>query len=305
MLATPYFTKVWPGNFLNRNCLPLAAHQSKPFIMKKLINQTPSKPLKLFLILLPFVLLVFIYAVSSNARLDINPNDKLLPSFSQIADGIERMALQPSKRTGEYLFWQDTVSSLTRLGIGVLIAAVIGLLIGVIAGALPLFSAWLSPLVTVVSLIPPLAILPVLFIIFGLGELSKVVLIALGITPFIARDIQRRTQEIPTEQLVKAQTLGANTSQILLRVILPQVMPKLIDAVRLSLGAGWLFLIAAEAVASTDGLGYRIFLVRRYMAMDVILPYVAWITCLAFFIDVGLRALSRKLFPWHEQGAQS
>ncbi|WP_045861216.1 ABC transporter permease [Teredinibacter purpureus] len=273
--------------------------------MKKLINQTPSKPLKLFLILLPFVLLVFIYAVSSNARLDINPNDKLLPSFSQIADGIERMALQPSKRTGEYLFWQDTVSSLTRLGIGVLIAAVIGLLIGVIAGALPLFSAWLSPLVTVVSLIPPLAILPVLFIIFGLGELSKVVLIALGITPFIARDIQRRTQEIPTEQLVKAQTLGANTSQILLRVILPQVMPKLIDAVRLSLGAGWLFLIAAEAVASTDGLGYRIFLVRRYMAMDVILPYVAWITCLAFFIDVGLRALSRKLFPWHEQGAQS
>jgi ABC-type nitrate/sulfonate/bicarbonate transport system, permease component len=284
MLATPYFTKVWPGNFLNRNCLPLAAHQSKPFIMKKLINQTPSKPLKLFLILLPFVLLVFIYAVSSNARLDINPNDKLLPSFSQIADGIERMALQPSKRTGEYLFWQDTVSSLTRLGIGVLIAAVIGLLIGVIAGALPLFSAWLSPLVTVVSLIPPLAILPVLFIIFGLGELSKVVLIALGITPFIARDIQRRTQEIPTEQLVKAQTLGANTSQILLRVILPQVMPKLIDAVRLSLGAGWLFLIAAEAVASTDGLGYRIFLVRRYMAMDVILPYVAWITCLAFFI---------------------
>ena len=90
------------------------------------------------------------------------------------------------------------------------------------------------------------------------------VLIAIGITPFIARDIQRRTEEIPAEQLVKAQTLGASTSQILIRVLLPQLMPKLIDAVRLSLGAGWLFLIAAEAIASTDGLGYRIFLVRRY-----------------------------------------
>ena len=78
----------------------------------------------------------------------------------------------------------------------------------------------------------------------------------------------------------------------MIRVILPQVTPKLIDAVRLSLGAGWLFLIAAEAVAATDGLGYRIFLVRRYMSMDVILPYVAWITFLAFFIDLGLRYLS-------------
>jgi NitT/TauT family transport system permease protein len=86
---------------------------------------------------------------------------------------------------------------------------------------------------------------------------------------------------------------------------LPQVMPKLIDAVRLSLGAGWLFLIAAEAVAATDGLGYRIFLVRRYMAMDIILPYVAWITLLAFVVDISLSKLNAKLFPWHEQGVKS
>ena len=80
-------------------------------------------------------------------------------------------------------------------------------------------------------------------------------------------------------------------------------MPKLIDAVRLSLGAGWLFLIAAEAIAATDGLGYRIFLVRRYMSMDVILPYVAWITLLAFLFDWLLATLSRRLFPWNAQGA--
>lgn len=273
--------------------------------MKKLINQTPGKPLGLFLVLLPFVLLIVLYMVSSDARLEANPNDKLLPSFSQIGDAIHRMAMEPSKRSGDYLFWLDTQSSLTRLGIGVAIAALTGLLVGMVTGALPLFAAPLSPLLTVISLIPPLAILPILFIVFGLGELSKVVLIALGITPFIARDIQRRTQEIPSEQIVKAQTLGANTSQIMTRVILPQVAPKLIDAVRLSLGAGWLFLIAAEAVAATDGLGYRIFLVRRYMSMDVILPYVAWITFLAFFIDLGLRYLSSWLFPWHEQGAKS
>jgi NitT/TauT family transport system permease protein len=125
-----------------------------------------------------------------------------------------------------------------------------------------------------------------------------VVLIIIGITPFIIRDLQQRVRELPAEQIIKAQTLGASSWQIILRVVLPQVMPRLIDAVRLTLGAAWLFLIAAEAIAATEGLGYRIFLVRRYLAMDVILPYVAWITLLAFMSDWLLRVASRRLFPW-------
>jgi NitT/TauT family transport system permease protein len=84
------------------------------------------------------------------------------------------------------------------------------------------------------------------------------------------------------------------------RVILPQLWPRLIDALRLTLGSAWLFLIAAEAIASTEGLGYRIFLVRRYLAMDVILPYVLWITLLAFAMDFGLKVLRAKVFPWAE-----
>ena len=272
--------------------------------MQRMINMTPGRPLNLMLALLPFALLLLLYIVASDARLAENANDKLLPSFAQMGDAVQRMAFEPSKRTGEYLLWVDTASSLTRLGLGVLIAAVLGLLIGMLTGALPMIGAGVSPLLTVISLVPPLALLPVLFIVFGLGELSKVVLIAVGITPFIARDIQRRTEEIPAEQLVKAQTLGANTLQILIRVVLPQLLPKLIDAVRLSLGAGWLFLIAAEAIASTDGLGYRIFLVRRYLSMDVILPYVAWITFLAFLLDIALAWLSRRLFPWNTQGGR-
>ena len=269
--------------------------------MKKLINYTPKRGNALLLGLLPFVLLLMLYLVNSELRLAENPDDKLLPAFSQMADSMHRLAFEPSKRTGEYLFWGDTLSSLSRLAMGVAIAASLGLLIGLLTGSLPVAGAGFSPLLTVISLVPPLALLPILFIVFGLGEVSKVALIAIGITPFIARDMERRTKEIPHEQLVKAQTLGANTSQILVRVLLPQVMPKLIDSVRLSLGAGWLFLIAAEAIASTDGLGYRIFLVRRYMSMDVILPYVAWITLLAFIFDIALAKLNDYLFPWHKE----
>jgi NitT/TauT family transport system permease protein len=220
-----------------------------------------------------------------------------------MGQAIDTLALQPSKRSGEFLFWQDTASSLTRLGMGIGISALIGLFFGVLNGVIPYARANLSPLITAVSLIPPLAVLPILFIVFGLGEVSKVVLIAIGITPFIMRDLQSKVMELPSEQMIKAQTLGASTWLVIVRVVLPQVLPRLIDALRLSLGAAWLFLIAAEAIAATDGLGYRIFLVRRYLSMDIILPYVFWITCLAFLTDYLLKSLSLRLFPWfHASG---
>jgi len=266
--------------------------------MKRLINLTPPPAASWLLGLAPFVALIVLYAVASEARLEINAADKLLPSFGSMKDAMVRMAFEPSKRSGQFLFWVDTFSSLKRLGTGIAIAAVIGLLVGILTGALPLLHAAFSPLLTAMSLIPSLALLPILFIVLGLGELSKVVLIAIGVTPFIARDIQRRAREIPEEQIIKAQTLGASTAQIIIRVLLPQLMPRLINAVRLSLGAGWLFLIAAEAIASTDGLGYRIFLVRRYLSMEVIIPYVVWITLLTFILDYLLRKISKRLYPW-------
>lgn len=266
--------------------------------MKRLINIHPSKPLLWFLGLLPFVIVLVLYVNGSNQRLAENPNDKLLPGFSTMGESLSRLALEESKRTGEYVFWQDTFSSLKRLAMGVGISALIALALGIATGALPLIRANLSPFITAISLIPPMAILPILFIAFGLGEVAKVVLITIGIAPFLIRDVQQRVLEIPQEQLIKAQTLGANSWQIIVRVILPQVMPRLLAGVRLSLGAAWLFLIAAEAIASTDGLGYRIFLVRRYLSMDVILPYVVWITFLAFALDYALNKISQFCYPW-------
>ena len=267
--------------------------------MKRLINFQPSRTAGLALGILPFVLLLAAYLVASSARLAENPNDKLLPSFASIGEAVHRMALEPDKRTGEVLLWADTGASLRRLALGVGIIALIGLAFGVALGAVPLVRAGLSPFVEGLSLIPPMAMLPILFVVFGLDEVSKVVLIVFGIAPFIVRDLQQRTRELPRELIVKAQTLGGSTWQIVLRVVLPQILPRLLDAVRLSLGAAWLFLIAAEAIAATEGLGYRIFLVRRYLAMDVILPYVAWITLLAYLTDVGLRLLTRAAFPWY------
>jgi NitT/TauT family transport system permease protein len=268
----------------------------------RLINRRPGRLLALFLALLPFLAVMAVYAVASDMRLAENPSDRLLPAPSQIAATAERLLFQPDRRSGEILFWGDTVASLGRLATGVGIAASVGLVAGIAIGLLPMVRAGFAAFVSVVSMVPPLAILPILFLSFGLGEVSKVALIVIGVTPFLIRDMSQRVLEIPAEQIIKAQTLGAASTIIALRVALPQVLPRLIQSVRLSLGPAWLFLIAAEAIASTEGLGYRIFLVRRYLAMDVILVYVAWITILAFLIDWGLRALSRRAFPWAGAG---
>ena len=272
--------------------------------MKRLINQRPGTLGKCLLGLLPFVVIGIVYFYFSSERLAINPNDKLMPSMQSFIDAVSYLAFEPNKRTGDYVLWADTAASLQRLGLGVGISALTGLIIGILVGIIPLVRAGIAPVITIISLVPPLAILPILFIIFGLGELSKVMLIVLGITPFLIRDVQLRVMALPHEIIIKAQTLGANSWQLILRVVLPQVLPKLIDAVRLSLGSAWLFLIAAEAISATEGLGYRIFLVRRYMSMDIILPYVVWITLLAFLMDYLLRRLSKGVFPWHgtEQG---
>jgi NitT/TauT family transport system permease protein len=109
------------------------------------------------------------------------------------------------------------------------------------------------------------------------------------------------TRKIPSEQIVKALTLGASQLAVVYKVVLPQILPRLLSAVRLSLGAAWLFLIAAEAIASTDGLGYRIFLVRRYLSMDVIIPYVIWITFLGFTIDYTLKLIIKYRYAWYQQ----
>ena len=250
--------------------------------------------------MLPFVLTLLAYGLASSARLAENSKDKLMPAPATIVERAADLVTTPDRRKGVILFWIDTAASLQRLALGVGVAAALSLIVGLSIGLFPVLRATLASYVSTISLIPPLALLPILFIALGLGEVSKVALIVIGVAPVMMRDLWQRTLEIPQEQIVKAQTLGASSWQIFYRIALPQVMPRLIQAVRLGLGPAWLFLIAAEAIASESGLGYRIFLVRRYLDMDVIIPYVIWITLLAFLIDYALRRLSRRAYGWAE-----
>lgn len=268
----------------------------------RLINQHPGRTEKIILGALPLIVLIAAYAIGSHIRLAENPSDKLLPSFGQMADTFYNYAFVADQRSGNYLLWTDTAASLGRILSGIAISAMIAIGLGVPAGFIPRARSTLAPVVATISLIPPITILPILFIIFGLGEVSKVMLIIVGTAPVMVRAMAQAVTEIPQEQIVKALTLGASTWQMIVRVVLPQIMPRLITAIRLGLVPAWIFLISAEAIASTDGLGYRIFLVRRYLAMDVILPYVVWITLIAFSIDRLLYLYSKRRHGWAHIG---
>ena len=270
----------------------------------RLINQRVSRPMGFLLAALPFVVIVIVYLVASHHRLAENPADKLLPAFETMMSSFWKMAAVPDRRSGEYLLWKDTAASLIRLAYGVGIAAGLALVVGVAIGAIPKLRALLSSFVATVSLVPPITVLPILFIVFGLGETSKIMLIVIGTAPVMIRSMAQAVQDVPEELIIKAQTLGATTWQLIVRVVVPQILPRLFLAIRLGLVPAWIFLVSAEAIASTEGLGYRIFLVRRYLAMDVILPYVAWITLIAFVIDRALLLASRRLFPWAHLGGE-
>jgi NitT/TauT family transport system permease protein len=266
--------------------------------MPRLLNLRPKATTRVLLGAAPLVALAGVYLLVSAAEHAANPGEKILPTLGAMIEQAGIMAAKVDPQTGAIPLWQDTAASLRRLGIGLSIATAASLLLGLAIGLIPLARAGLGPLIAAVAVIPPIAVLPVLFITFGLGETAKIVLIVVGVTPFMIRDLAGHIGAIPEEQIVKGQTLGASTWQMALRVALPQAMPRLLESLRLSLGPAWLFLISAEAIASDVGLGYRVFLVRRYLAMDIILPYVAWIALLAVAFDMALLAVSRRLYPW-------
>jgi NitT/TauT family transport system permease protein len=126
-------------------------------------------------------------------------------------------------------------------------------------------------------------------------------LIVVGVAPTIILDTFNLTRSVPGEQIVKAFTLGANDFDAAYRVVFKQIMPRVLNSIRLNLKSVMLFLFAGEMIASTDGLAYRIALLRRHMGMDVIVPYVLWVALLLFLVDLGMRVLNRKLHPWFRE----
>lgn len=259
------------------------------------IDAKPSGAAGFLLSMLLFLIVIGIYGYASHQRHLAEPGDKILPIASKLWEGIKSVAWEKD-REDEVRLWVDTWASGKRLFSAY---AIIFLAVpfGVMLGVFPYQRKTFALFFTALHKVPALSVLPILFILLGIGEISKITLIVLGIFPGVLLDAFRRSQEIPQEQIYKAKTLGATDLEVAFRVIFPQVFPRALDTIRLSFGPAVLMLIAAEAIAAESGLGYRIFVVRRYMAMDIIIPYVIWMTILLFLLDLAVQAWIKR-FRW-------
>lgn len=238
-----------------------------------------------------------LYVFTSVARHEANPSDKIVPTIPQLVRGISGVVTPD--RNGDVPLLVDTVASLQRFFLGIIIGSAIGIGVGLHMGLFPFVEALLLRSVQFFSKIPPLALLPIVFIIAGLGEFAKVLLIVIGVFPSILIAVYFRTKSIHREQFVKVLTFGGSTYEVV-TLALAEVMPYALNAVRINLLTAWLFLIASESIAAEAGLGYRIFLVRRYLAMETIIPYVLWIAILSFAFDMALGWWIKRKYPWYQ-----
>lgn len=278
-----------------------------------LIHTKPSRTWTLLLSWTLFAVGAFAYLYLSNVRHRENSEDRVIPTVAQMARGMWNAALHPAEEEElqaqdsdivrqffASMLWKDTLATSRRFfySMVLLIPAVI---LGLHMGLFPYVGVFFSRFILFFDKIVALSLLPILFIAFGIDELAKIMLIVIGVTPTIILDTVNLVRTVPAEQTVKAFTLGAGDFDVAYRVILKQIMPRVLNSIRLNLKAVMLFLFAGEMIASTDGLAYRIALLRRHMGMDVIIPYVLWVALLLFLVDLGMRLTNRWLHPWFRE----
>jgi NitT/TauT family transport system permease protein len=242
-----------------------------------------------------------------------NPDDRVMPTAGQMIHAFQDAALKPAEedeaieetatfltRVRSSMLWKDTVASGRRflISVALLFPAV---LLGLHMALFPYIGAFFLRFIQFFDKIVALSLLPILFIAFGIDELSKIMLIVVGVTPTIILDTFNLSNSVPREQIVKGFTLGAGDFALTYRIIFKQIWPRVLNSIRLNLKAVMLFLFAGEMIASTDGLAYRIALLRRHMGMDTIIPYVLWVALLLFLVDLAMHVFNRKMHPWFQE----
>lgn len=271
----------------------------EPYDLFRTDTKLPSW-LKLVLNVAPFVLFVVGYlAVAILIRYQDahgipTANPRCVPLPADIWQAC--LATCTPNANGHILVLDDLAATGTRFAIGLLISVIIGSPLGIYLELFPAL-AFGKPITEWFEKIQPLLLLPILFIFFGIGEESKIALIVLGILPGYTLEVARMTKQIPSQQRYKAQTLGASEQEIAWSVVFPQIFPLMLAAIRSTLKVACGLVIAAESNAASAGIGYRIFLVRRFMQMDTILWYVMLFMIIMFCADLLFQAWERR-YRW-------
>src|SRR5579864_6018390 len=281
----------------------------------QLVHAKPNRVTTIVFSWMLFAVGLGLYFYTSQKRHQDNPEDRIMPTVTQMFHGMSDASTKPAEdddstlpanaslrqRFFASMLWKDTLATSRRFIYSILLL-VPAVLLGLHMGLFPYVGGFCLRFVLFFDKIVALSLLPILFIVFGIDEAAKVMLVLIGVAPTIILDAFNLTRSVPREQIVKGFTLGAGDFSVAYRIVLKQIWPRVLNSIRLNLKAVMIFLFSGEMIASQDGLAYRIALLRRHMGMDTIIPYVLWVALLLFLVDLSMRVLNKKMHPWFQEG---
>ena len=216
----------------------------------------------------------------------------------QVFIGLASEVVSECEGFSENALHQHIIASLYRVFSSFFLAVVTAIPIGIAMGVNRIARGVFDPPIEFYRPIPPLAYLPLAVIWFGIGELTKVIVIYLAIFAPLALAARAGVRSVPIEQIHAAYSLGASRAQILWHVILRGAMPEILTGMRIGLGFGWTTLVAAELVAAQAGIGAMIQQASDFLVSDVVIMGIVVIGVIAYLSDLLMRWLERALTPW-------
>jgi len=192
-------------------------------------------------------------------------------------------------------------ASLGRIGLALLLALVTAVPVGFVLGLSRIGRGLLDPLIELYRPVPPLAWLPLMIIWFGIGELSKILLIYLSVFAPLTITVTSSVLRVKEARLQAARTLGASRLQLLRHIILPSTLADTLLGMRVALGLAWSTLVAAELIAATEGIGFMLYAASKFMMSDVVISGIVIIAFVALGMEILLRYLQKRLTPWHKE----
>lgn len=193
---------------------------------------------------------------------------------------------------------QHVAASLWRVFAALIAAILVGVPVGLAIGISRIGRGVFDPLLEFLRPIPPLAYLPLIIIWFGIGEPSKILVIAIAMLAPVALSTAAGVRGVSRERIDAARSLGATRAQVIRHVVLPSALPSILTGLRIALGAGWSTLVAAELVAATRGLGFMIQSAAQFLVTDVVVMGILVIAIIAFALEFIIRRIERVLVPW-------
>ncbi len=193
---------------------------------------------------------------------------------------------------------QHTLTSLSRVFGAFFLSCVTAIPIGILMGTNRVIRGIFDPPIEFYRPLPPLAYLPLVIIWFGIGELSKILLIFLAIFAPMAISARAGVRSVSIEQIHAAYAMGATRFQIIWHVILKAALPEILTGMRIGIGFGWTTLVAAEMVAATRGLGFMVLNAAQYLQSDTVIMGIIVIGLFAFGFDLLMRYIEHLLVPW-------